>query len=156
MSDDLYERDILAWSERQAELLRCVADGERVNDVDWPHVVEEIADVGISELNAVRSHLRQTMIHLLKCHLWPDDPAQPHWRLELGTFQDNTATRIAPFMRQPIELQAIYDKARARIERTVPDHPRLRAVPSACPWSLDQLLDGDPDILLAALPPLAR
>ena len=47
MPDDLYERDILAWSERQAELLRRVANGERVNDVDWPHVVEEIADVGI-------------------------------------------------------------------------------------------------------------
>jgi hypothetical protein len=58
MPDDLYERDILDWSERQADLLRRVAGGERVNHVDWPHVIEEIADVGGSELNSVRSYLR--------------------------------------------------------------------------------------------------
>jgi hypothetical protein len=33
---DLYEADILMWSEHQAELLRRMAAGERVNDqVDW-------------------------------------------------------------------------------------------------------------------------
>ncbi len=65
MSDDLYERDILAWSESQAALLRRLARGERVNDVDWEHVVEEIEGVGLSELNAVRSYLRLIMTHLL-------------------------------------------------------------------------------------------
>ena len=55
MPDDLYDRDILAWSEHQSVLLRRVANGERLNDVDWDHVVEEIEDVGLSELNAVRS-----------------------------------------------------------------------------------------------------
>jgi hypothetical protein len=58
MPDDLYERDILAWSARQADLLRRFAHGERVNGIDWEHVAEEIEDVGLSELNAVRSHLR--------------------------------------------------------------------------------------------------
>jgi Domain of unknown function DUF29 len=53
MPDDLYDRDILAWSEHQATLLRRAALGERVNDIDWAHVVEEIEDVGLSELNAV-------------------------------------------------------------------------------------------------------
>jgi hypothetical protein len=46
MSDDLYERGVLAWSESQAALLRRLAQGERVNEVDWAHVVEEIEDVG--------------------------------------------------------------------------------------------------------------
>jgi hypothetical protein len=65
MPDDLYDRDVLAWSEHQATLLRRVARGERVNDIDWTHVVEEIEDVGLSELNAVRSYLRQILAHLL-------------------------------------------------------------------------------------------
>jgi hypothetical protein len=34
MPDDLYARDALAWSERQAALVRRVARGEPVNDVD--------------------------------------------------------------------------------------------------------------------------
>jgi len=44
MSDsDLYGEDIHLWSERQGELLRRLAAGEAVSDqVDWPHVVEEI------------------------------------------------------------------------------------------------------------------
>jgi hypothetical protein len=54
---DLYDTDILLWSERQAELLRRSAAGERVNDgeLDWPNIVEEIADVGRSELRSCRS-----------------------------------------------------------------------------------------------------
>jgi hypothetical protein len=49
MSDDsdLYGEDILLWSKKQSELLRRLAAGERVTDqVDWPNVVGEIADVG--------------------------------------------------------------------------------------------------------------
>jgi hypothetical protein len=48
---ELYEGDILLWSERQAALLLRRAAGELVNDadIDWPHVSEEIEDVGRSE-----------------------------------------------------------------------------------------------------------
>ena len=44
MSDDLYDRDVLARSERQAVLPRRAARGEGVNDIDWVHVAEEIED----------------------------------------------------------------------------------------------------------------
>ncbi|MGA3002660.1 MAG: DUF29 family protein [Acetobacteraceae bacterium] len=53
MPDDLYDHDILTWSHNQTALLRRLARGERVKGVDWVHVVEEIEDVGLSELNAV-------------------------------------------------------------------------------------------------------
>jgi hypothetical protein len=88
MLDDLYERDILIWSEHQAALLRSVARGELVNGVDWEHVVEEIEDVGLSKLNAVESDLRQLIVHLLKVHGWPNCLAVEHWRDELVNFQD--------------------------------------------------------------------
>jgi len=45
MPDHLYERDILIWSEHQADLLCRLARGERVNNVDWTHIVDEIEDV---------------------------------------------------------------------------------------------------------------
>ena len=47
MPDDLDDREAPAWSEHQASLLRRVARGERVNEVDWEHVIEEIEDVGV-------------------------------------------------------------------------------------------------------------
>ncbi|MBV8574866.1 MAG: DUF29 family protein [Acetobacteraceae bacterium] len=54
MPDALYERDALAWAEQQAKLLRRLAAGERLNpSVDWPNVIEEVQDVGLSELRTV-------------------------------------------------------------------------------------------------------
>src|SRR4030081_1511628 len=100
MPDDLYDHDALAWSERQAALLRRVARGERVNDVDWDHVVEEIEDVGLSELNAVHSYLDQILVHLLKLHGWPELDSEQHWRAEIVAFQTRLERRFAPSMRQ--------------------------------------------------------
>ena len=38
----LYGDDIVLWSKRQAELLRRMAAGERVDDqIDWPNVIED-------------------------------------------------------------------------------------------------------------------
>ena|ERR1700761_7621874 len=43
---DLYGDDIRLWSERQGALLRRLSAGEAVSDqIDWPHVVEEIEDL---------------------------------------------------------------------------------------------------------------
>ena len=148
MPHDLYERDILSWSEHQADLLRRVANGERVNDVDWPHVIEEISDVGSSELRSVQSYLRQGMIHLLKLHLSPTDLARDHWLTEVEVFLDDAAQRFSPSMRQRIDLDTIFAKARARGSR----HSAGQILPEVCPWALDDLLAADVDALLAALP----
>ena len=46
MPDGLYERDVLAWSERQSALLRRLAAGERLNKtIDWPNIIEEMEDL---------------------------------------------------------------------------------------------------------------
>ena len=70
---DLYDTDILEWSERQGALLRRIAAGERVNDadVDWPNIVEEIESVGNEQLHAVESLLVQALVHMLKAEAWP-------------------------------------------------------------------------------------
>jgi hypothetical protein len=70
---DLYEDDILLWSEQQAELLRRRAAGELVNDaeLDWPNIAEEIGDVGSERLHAVESLLVQALRHMLKAEAWP-------------------------------------------------------------------------------------
>jgi hypothetical protein len=150
MQDDLYDRDALAWSRRQATLLRRVARGERVNDVDWDHVVEEIEDVGISELNAVRSYLRQMLAHLLKLYGWPDSDSGGHWRNEVATFQVDAIARYAPSMRQRIDLPKVYELAQRQIApMRLGDLSRL-AAPLQCPVTLDQLLSGSVDELEAA------
>jgi hypothetical protein len=141
MPDDLYDRDILTWSEHQAGLLRRLARGERVNDVDWAHIVEEIEDVGLSELNAVRSYLRLMMVHLLKVHGWPDSPSANHWRGEIVSFQKDAAQRFAPSMRQRIDLAKLYTDASEQLETVLYGGVAPLAWPITCPCSLDQLLN---------------
>lgn len=87
MPDGLYESDALAWAERQAELLRRLAVGERTNEaVDWPNVIEEVHDVGLSELRACQSLLEQALAHPLKLYTWPQSQAARHRRDEVRAF----------------------------------------------------------------------
>jgi hypothetical protein len=152
MSDSLYERDALAWAERQAELLRRLAAGERMNEaVDWPNVIEEVRDVGLSELRACQSLLRQAMVHLIDLHAWPDSQAVTHWYDEAGVFLDDAADRFAPSMRQRIDLGELYAKARRRAQAARETSGSPRPLPEACPFTLDELLAGDVAALLAKL-----
>ncbi len=141
MPDDLYERDILSWSEHQAELLRRVARGERVNGVDWEHVVEEIEDVGLSELNAVQSFLRLILVHLMKVQGWPENLSVEHWRDEIALFQQEAVQRFAPSMRQRIDLARIFERAQRQLAHAAYDGCPAPAWPTVCPFSLDQLLN---------------
>jgi hypothetical protein len=140
MPDDLYTRDILAWSIAQAERLRRVAAGERVNDLDWANVIEEIESVGRSETQAVVSLLRQALVHALKVVAWPDHRASRKWRNEIGNFLDEARQRYAPSMAQQIDLGALYRKARTRTLSLAMDAPPA-ALPETTDLTLDDLLD---------------
>jgi hypothetical protein len=54
---DLYDEDLLLWSERPGALLRRRAADELVNEakLDWPNIAVKIESVGHEELQAVES-----------------------------------------------------------------------------------------------------
>jgi hypothetical protein len=141
MSD--YDADVLLWSERQADLLRRLAAGERVNDqVDWENVIEEVESVGSEQLHAVQSLLRQALIHMLKADAWPVSRDAPTWRAAGITFRADAADRFVPSMRQRIDLARIYRQA-VRALPDMMDYQRPRPVPETCPVTLDELLAED-------------
>jgi hypothetical protein len=143
MPDDLYNRDILVWAEHQAALLRRLASGERVNEaLDWPNLIEEVEDVGRAQLQTCESLLRQAMLHLLKLHLGPDQPAA-HWRSETLGFLGDAAARFTPAMRQRIDLDLLYARATRQAALSVPGAAGL---PNTCPWTLDLLLSDTANI----------
>ena len=151
MPDDLYDRDILIWSEQQADLLRRLAAGERVNEaVDWPNLIEEVQDVGLSELRACRSLLRQAMTHLLKMRLFPDGP-QDHWRDEVVELLTQATDAYTPSMGQRIDLGDQYRRALNAVKAG--GATDLTGLATDCPFALDDLLADPPDMpgLLATL-----
>ena len=146
MPDDLYWQDTYAWSQEQARLLRRVAAGERVNDLDWEHVIEEVEDVGKSELRACTSLLRKALEHLLKLHGWPSHPAAAHWRGEVRGFLRDATPAYSPSMRQLISVPDLYRAAREDVAADTMDGAPPRALPSRCPLTLDDLLADPPDV----------
>src|SRR3954454_18202983 len=132
-----YDTDILTWSEHQAELLRRLAAGERVNDqVDWENVIEEVGDVGRNTLRACRSQLLQALLHDLKAKAWPLSRDAPHWRSEARVARINAADAFAPSMRQKIDVADLYAKALRDLPETIDGQPPL-PVPGVCPGALD-------------------
>jgi hypothetical protein len=141
---DLYDEDIVLWSERQAELLRRHAATARANDaIDWPNIIEEVESVGNEQLHAVTSLLTQALVHMLKIEAWPSCRDVPHWRSETRRFAIDAADRYAPSMRQRIDLAKIYRRARHILPDRIDDQPPL-PVPDQCPVTLEQLLAVDP------------
>jgi hypothetical protein len=139
---DLYEDDILLWSERQAELLRQHAASARANDaIDWPNIIEEIESVGNEQRFKVESLLRQALIHMLKAQAWPLSGEVPHWEAEARVFRDEAADRFAPSMRQRINLARIYRQALRGLPDTIDGLAPL-PIQTEMP-TLDELLSDD-------------
>jgi Domain of unknown function DUF29 len=139
-TEPLYDMDILLWSEQQADLLRRRA----ANALDWDNLAEEIADVGLSQLHAVMSHLRLALLHDLKAEAWPLSRDVPHWRAEARGHRDEARTRFSPSMRQRLDVEKLYRQARHAMPDTM-DGTAPLPLPAACPVTFDELLSEDAD-----------
>ena len=147
MADGLYEVDALAWGEAQASLLTRLAAGERVNEaIDWSNVIGEIRDVGLSELHACQSLLTQAILHLLKLHASPANPAAVHWRSETAAFLSGVGRRFSPSIRQRIDIDDLYADAAHQLGLSFDDATALRPWPEHCPFTLAELVAKQPDI----------
>jgi hypothetical protein len=139
-TEPLYDADILLWSEQQAELLRRVARGERINDqVDWPNIIEEVESVGREQLHAVESLLVQALVHMLKAGAWPQSREVAHWRAEAIRFRGDAAQRFVPSMRQRLDLARLYRRALMAVPEAIDGQARP-ALPTVCPMTLEELL----------------
>ncbi len=147
---DLYETDILLWSEQQAEALRHLRHGERSNTLDWDNLIDEVEAVGRSELQAVKSLLRRALEHLLKAAGWPESQDARHWLVEAASFLAGARDRYTPSMAQRIDLPGIYHDALRNIRLGRYDGTEAAPLPEACPLTLEDLLQADADVAALA------
>lgn len=139
MSDrDTYDTDILAWSEQQADALR----RRSTNSLDWDNLAEEIADLGLSQLHAVISHLRLALLHDLKAEAWPLSRDVDYWRAEARLHRDEARERYTPSMARRIDMGKLYHQARRAMPATI-DGLQPLPVPDTCPVTLEEMLAED-------------
>jgi Domain of unknown function DUF29 len=144
----LYDEDILVWSEQQAAALRSLASRRDLpNELDLANVIEEIEDVGRSDLHAAASHVRLILGHLAKGWSDPRSRALRHWAAEVGNWRNELLQRITPSMRGRIDIDLLWRRALRQAdldlaERARPDaRERIRQDLNheTCPISLDDL-----------------
>jgi len=131
--NDVYDSNILSWSEQQAELLRRRA----ADALDWDDVAEEIEDLGRSELRAAESHLVQARSHDLKAMGWPESREVPHWRAEARMQRDDARVSFMVSMRQRIDVGKLWRRALKGPPDTIDERSSL---PESCPVMLDDML----------------
>jgi hypothetical protein len=139
----LYDTDFYAWTQDQARKLREVRD----NRLDAENLAEEVADLGDSELRAVKSHLESLLVHLLKAAFSPADQPRSGWLNEADTHQDQARQAFSPSMHQRIELDRYWQRAIRQTNRDLAGYgedgiPRTMT----CPFTLDALLAEDFDV----------
>jgi len=134
----LYERDFYTWTQEQAARLR---ELEGHNRLDVEHLSDEVADLGRSELNKTRQHLRQVLAHLVKAAVSPDAEPVHHWLKEVRVQQVQARDAFSPGMRRNIDLAALWrDALGAANDDLEAFGERPVGQDMACPLTLDQLI----------------
>ena len=140
MSNDLYDRDFYAWANQQAALLRA----GRLAEADIENIAEEIESMGRSEKRELVSRLTILLQHLLKWQFQPEKRSNS-WRAGIR----EQRVRIARILKASPSLKAYPAQSLpgsfiigldAAIAETglAPS-----ALPVACPYSVEQVLDDD-------------
>ena len=77
---NLYDQDLVLWSEEQGRALRVAARAGWNTPIDWENVAEEIESLGRSERRALTSHIAVVIEHLLKLQASPAAEPARGWR----------------------------------------------------------------------------
>jgi len=143
---DLYKRDFYAWAKQQAAALRDFQATRPNLPLDLEHLIEEVDDLAENKLGAVKSQLLRIIVHYLKLEFWPAGPPRRKWEVSIIDAQNEIDNDMTPSI-EPEAAQALprlYKGARrlAAAALRLHDEPEVAAaLPEACPYTLDQLLD---------------
>jgi hypothetical protein len=110
--DSLYDEDVLAWAEQQAAALRQLGSRRDLpNELDLSNVIEEIEDVGKSELHAVESLIENILIHLLLLWADPGAPATRGCVAEITAWDVVLRRRISSSMGAKLNFGSLWNDA---------------------------------------------
>lgn len=149
---DLYDADLIEWSEHQAELLRQRAAGRLINeqDLDWTNLAEEIEDLGKSQRAALGSHVLRILEHLMKLDASPALDPRRGWEDTVQAAQSEVAILIeaSPSLRRTVGevIARQLPRARANVARTMARYDETPRLPlEALAYSAEAVLGEPPE-----------
>jgi hypothetical protein len=136
----LYDADFYAWTNEQAQRLRLL----KPEGLDWENVAEEIESLGKSDRRAIRSDLRVILEHLIKWRYQPEKRSQS-WTDSIDEHRHRIRYIVedSPSLKHVTEQFLAEDYVDARRKALKDTGLAERAVPKACPFTVEQALDPD-------------
>lgn len=139
----LHDSDFYAWTQEQVRLLEL---GQFAR-LDMANLIDEIGDMGRSELRALKSAVKQALIHLAKLGYSPATEPRRGWIASVVKQRD----AIEELLKDSPSLQA---KLADSIEHAwygaakiaaaeLATHGEFPGLPEACPFTLSQVRDDD-------------
>jgi Domain of unknown function DUF29 len=146
-ASQLYKSDFYAWTQAQARELRRFARSRPNLPLDLAHIAEEIADLGKSERDPLRSWTRRILEQLLLLQFSPAREPRPAWIGEIVNFRTEIDARMSESLRRDLKrlLPRLYDRARQDLRQKLAPYGEAHIAdrfPEHCPYTLDQVL-GD-------------
>jgi len=139
-NDGEYEQDYFAWLLRQAQLLA----ERRFDALDLAHLIDEIEDLARAEKREIENRLGVLLVHLLK---WAKQPEKRSGSWSATIIEQRA--RILKRMQESPSLrnypaQVLEDEyALARQRAAAESGMTVGSFPSACPYTIEQVLDPD-------------
>ncbi len=146
-ANQLYDQDTAAWAAANADLLR----QRRFGELDVPHLIEELEDMGKSERRALESHLSVLLMHLLK---WEHQPSMRSnsWKLSIENARQSIEDSIedSPSLKPKLEDDAFIARAYTKARRTaaIETGLELTTFPEQCTVSIQEALNDPTRFLL--------
>ena len=133
-----YEDDLYAWALENASLLRA----GRLTEIDALHIAEELEDMSKSERRALRSHLDNLLLHLLK---WQYQPTHRgvSWKLSIRNPRHRIGIILedSPSLRPQIQGLIMDEYPAARLDAIDETGLPETSFPVDCPFTLEQVID---------------
>ena len=139
MSKIQYEHDFSAWLQQQAEALRT----KDWTALDVDNLIEELETLGRSERNALWSHLRILLMHLLKWRYQPERRTRSR-RGSITRARQQVARRLQQSSLRR-ELPDFITEAYTDARRLAADETGLplATFPETCEWTAAELQNLD-------------
>ena len=146
----LYEKDVVAWAEQQAQALREAARSNSNLPLDWENLAEEIEDLAKIYRSSLRSHIRRIIQHLVKLQHSPAVEPRRGWRqtVSLARLEAKDLLEESPSLKRQIEpllkkvTASAIALAIADMEHYGEINPFMSRVISRRKYTVDQIL-GD-------------
>jgi hypothetical protein len=141
-----YDDDFYAWTQYQAQVLRSLRTHD--NRFDREHLAEEIADLGKSERDAVRSQIERILVHFLKLEHSPARDPRFDWMETIIEARSTLENKLSSSLRKDVEdrLARLYLIARKRAALELLKHGERSAaqsLPGECPYTIEQIVAED-------------